>query len=267
MAPTQRLLRGCARMPVMNSADRWLERYAGHGVARLRMFCFPHAGGSARNYRGWAERLGPGVEICAVQLPGRERRLSEPGLRRVDHAVDSLLPVLRPHLDLPFVLFGHSMGSLLAYETARGLAANGRASPLALFVSGRRAPHLPSRRRNLHDLPRDELLTEIQALNGTPPEVFAHQDLVDLMLPTLRSDLELVETYAQLPGSPLSCPVIAMSGERDVDVTPEDLAGWQAVTSGQFKTLLFDGHHFYLNDPQTGFMDALRRELVMLGLR
>jgi len=252
-------------MSKRGDANRWLERMPAHGRPRLRLFCFPYAGGSARSFRGWAQELGPDLEVCAIQLPGRERRLSEPALRRAHEAADILVQVLRPHLDLPFVLFGHSMGALLAYEVARGLMASGHEQPGGLIVSGRRAPHLPSRRRrNLHDLPRAELIAEIKALNGTPAEVFDHQDLIDLMLPTLRSDFELVETYAQRPGPILSCPVIAMTGNKDAEVPLEDLAGWQSVTAGRFKTMLFEGHHFYLNDTRAAFLDAVRRELETL---
>jgi len=117
----------------------------------------------------------------------------------------------------------------------------------------------------LHDLPQDELIAEIKAFDGTPAEVFEHQDLVDLVLPTLRSDFELVETYVQPPGPVLSCPVIAMSGNRDADVLPDELAGWRSVTTGPFKTMLFDGHHFYLNDARTGFLEAVRGEIVLLA--
>jgi surfactin synthase thioesterase subunit len=250
-------------MHVADSTDRWLQRRR-NGVPRLRLFCFPYAGGGARSFRDWADRLVPDLEICAVQLPGRERRLSEPALCRTDEAVHILIDVLRPHLDLPCVLFGHSMGAILAYEVARGLAACAQ-EPRGLIVSGRRAPHLPSRRRDLHALPRDELITEVKALNGTPAEVFEHPELVDLILPTLRSDFELVETYVQRPGPVLSCPVIAASGFEDREVSPQELAGWHSVTTGTFKTMLFNGDHFYLNDARSGFMEAVRRELALLA--
>jgi medium-chain acyl-[acyl-carrier-protein] hydrolase len=246
--------------------DRWLERKrSGKGEPLIRVVCFPYAAGTARTYRHWAEKLGHHIEICAVQLPGRERRLSEPAIRRYDEAVDILVSVLRPLLDLPVVLFGHSMGAILAYEVARGLLTREAAEPLALLVSGRRAPHMPSRRRRLHDLPRDELLAEIKALNGTPAEVFEHQDIIDLILPALRADLELVETYAQAPGPVLSCPVMAMSGDNDGQVNREELAAWRLVTTGPFKPLLFAGDHFYLNDARSGFLDAMRRELALLA--
>jgi medium-chain acyl-[acyl-carrier-protein] hydrolase len=250
----------------VTTRQRWLVRKM-NGTPRLRMFCFPYAGGGARSFREWAGQLGANLEVCAIQLPGRERRLSEPALHRVDQALEILIEVLRPYLDLPFFVFGHSMGAILAYEVARGMLAATGAEPLGLFVSGHRAPYLPSRRRMLHDLPRDELIAEIRALNGTPDEVFQHADLVDLVLPILRSDLELVETYTKRAGPVLSCPVIAMSGSADRDVLPEDLAGWRSITTGPFKTMLFEGDHFYLNDARTGFLHRLRRELAALGAR
>jgi len=253
-------------MHAAGSTDRWLERRS-NGVPRLRLFCFPYAGGGARTFRDWADKLAPDLEVCAVQLPGRERRRSEPALRRTGEAVQILSDVLRPHLDLPFVLFGHSMGAVLAYEVARDLAARAGQEPRGLIVSGRRAPQLPSRRRNLHGLPRDEVIAEVKALNGTPAEVFEHPDLVDLILPTLRSDFELVETYVQPPGPVLSCPVIAASGREDREVSPHELAGWRSVTTGPFRTMLFEGDHFYLNDARTGFMEAVRRELALLAPR
>ncbi len=252
----------------MDAATRgqWIERSAS-GVPQLRMFCFPYAGGGPRSYREWAHRLGPNVEICAILLPGRGRRLSQAALRRADEAAEILVEVMKPHLDLPFVLFGHSMGAILAYEVARGLLSEAEVEPRGLFVSGCRAPHLPLRRRIMHSLPRDELIAEIKAFNGTPAEVFEHADLLDLVLPTLRSDFELVETYAPRKGPVLSCPVLAMSGSEDDEVLPDELAGWRSVTTGPFKTMLFEGHHFYIHDAQTNFLIALRRELAALAER
>lgn len=244
-------------------SQRWLERKV-NGTPRLRMFCLPYAGGGARYFREWASRLDANVEVCAIRLPGRERRWSEPPLRRVDQATEILIEVLRPYLDLSFVVFGHSMGAILAYEVARGILAATGAEPLGLFVSGHRAPHLPLRRRMLHQLPRDELIAEIRALKGTPDEVFQNADLVDFVLPTLRSDLELVETYTKQGDSVLSCTVIAMGGTADHDVSSDDLAGWRSVTTGPFKTILFEGDHFYLNDARTSFLLRLRLELAAL---
>jgi surfactin synthase thioesterase subunit len=252
-------------MPLSGNTDEWIERKAGPGDGRLQLFCFPYAGGGASAFRGWADGLGPDLDVCAIQLPGRERRLREQPLRCAEQAVEILVDVLRPCLDRPFAFFGHSMGAILAYEVARAVAMTGGMEPRALFVSGRRAPHLPPRKRDLHNLPRDELIAELKTLNGTPLELFAHEDLVDLFMSTLRSDFELVETYRKREGSLLSCPVIAMGGCSDPDVPPQDLAAWYTVTTGPFNTMLFEGDHFYLNQTRKGLLDALKSRLMMAG--
>jgi medium-chain acyl-[acyl-carrier-protein] hydrolase len=248
------------------STDRWIERTRGSAAPRFRLFCFPYAGGNAAMFRDWAEQLGLGVELCAIRLPGRERRYSEPALRRSEQVVESLIPVLKDLLDLPFVMFGYSMGALLAYEVARGLLATSAVEPRALIAAAHRAPTTPMRRRNWYDLPRDELIAELKALNGTPAEVFEHDELLELMLPMLRADLELVETYTNHAGPMLSCPITAMGSTNDLDVSPDELAAWAGVTTGPFNTVMFDGDHFFINSARAHFMQAIRRELLALRL-
>ena len=179
--------------------------------------------------------------------------------------MESLLPNLRPFLDMPFIMFGHSMGAVLAYEVTRGILTTAAIEPRALLVSARRAPHLPTRKRNLHGLPRDELIAEVKALNGTPAEVFQHEDLIDLVLPMLRSDLELVESYTKPEGPTLSCPVVAMGGSDDPDVSPEELAGWRSTTTGPFKSLLLNGDHFFINSQRASLLRAIEVELAMIS--
>ena len=249
-----------------DTTDPWIERRIGKVPPRFRLFCFPYAGGSAGIFRNWADEMAMHLELCAIQLPGRERRHSEPALRRPQEAVEILVRILQPYLDLPFVMFGHSMGALLAYEVTRGILTNAMLEPRILFVSGRRAPHLPSRKRKLNTLPRNELIAEIQALNGTPAEVFAHEDLIELVLPMLRCDLELVESYTNAAGPLLSCPVIAMGGSRDLEISPEEIVGWGSVTTGPFKSMLFEGDHFFINSARTRLLQTIQRELAVIGL-
>jgi medium-chain acyl-[acyl-carrier-protein] hydrolase len=249
-----------------DTTDKWVERRVGKAPARFRLFCFPYAGGSAAIFRDWADEMALNLEVCAIQLPGRERRHGEPALRRSDQAVEILVPILRPYLDMPFVMFGHSMGAVLAYEVTRGILTAATMEPRALVVSAHHAPQLPSRKRNLHDLPRDQLLAEVRALNGTPAEVFEHEDLVELVLPMLRSDLELVESYTEPAGPVLSCPVIAIGGTGDPDILPEDLAAWRSVTAGPFKSMLFQGDHFFINSARASFLRTMRQEFALLGL-
>jgi surfactin synthase thioesterase subunit len=248
-----------------SSTDRWLERMRGRAAPRFRLFCFPYAGGGAAIFRNWARDLALDVEVCAVRLPGREQRYSEPAFRRADQVVDSLTPILAGLLDLPFAIFGHSMGAILAYEVARAIKAAAGLEPLALFASARRAPNSPPRGRNRHDLPRDELIAELKAFNGTPAEVFQSDELLELVLPMLRNDLELVESYTTGPGTRLTCPVIAIGGSKDPDVSPEELAGWETATAGPFRSLVLDGDHFFINSARTSLLQAVRRELCTFG--
>jgi medium-chain acyl-[acyl-carrier-protein] hydrolase len=247
-------------------ADLWIERARVTDIPRFRLFCFPYAGGGAGVYRGWAQELRLNVEVCAIRLPGRERRYAEAPLRRAEQVVEALAPILGDLVDLPFAMFGHSMGAVLAYEIVRALRTNSAVEPRALFVSAHPAPQSRLRHRDWHALPRDELIAELKALDGTPAEVFDNEDLVDLMLPMLRGDLELVETYRGTATPPLSCPVIAMGGSEDRDVPPDDLAGWAAVTRGPFKSVRFAGGHFFISRERAALMQALRHELALVGL-
>ena len=254
------------QLDLANTANRWLERSGGRGLLRLRIFCFPHAGSGTRIFRSWADELPLNFEVCAIRLPGRESRYSEPAFRQLEPMVESLVPALQPFLDIPFVMFGHSMGALLAYEVTRRLLTINAVEPVALFVSAHRAPQLPTRHRALHDLPRDQLIAELKALHDAPVEAFDDEDFIDVVLPTLRGDLELAETYKFVDGPMLSCPVIAMGGTFDASVVPEELDRWRAITEGSFKLLLFEGDHFFVDNPSTSFLPVLRRELAMLKL-
>ena len=241
--------------------DPWIVRKSAMAIPRLRLFCFPYAGGGALIYRAWTQALPDDVELCAVQLPGREQRLREPPIRRVSQAVDLLSAALARHLDRPFAIFGHSMGAVLGYETARRLLVDTGIEPCRLFVSGHRAPHLPSRKPPLHGLPDDAFIAGVKALDGTPADVFEDKELMGLVLPMLRADFELVETYAELPGPRLSCPVMAMGGDADTDVPMEDITPWQDVTRGPFKSAFFRGGHFFLNTARDDLLEVLVNEL------
>jgi medium-chain acyl-[acyl-carrier-protein] hydrolase len=157
---------------------------------------------------------------------------------------------LRPWLDdLPFAFFGHSMGAAVAYEAARRCAADGR-PPRHLFVSGRRAPQLPADWPVTYDLPDAEFVEYLRSLNGTPAEVFDHPELLELMLPLLRADFSVVETYRYLPGPALDCPVTAFGGAGDVEVGRAEVEAWAAQTTAAFAARVVPGDHFFLNDPQ-----------------
>ncbi|MEO6089928.1 MAG: alpha/beta fold hydrolase, partial [Umezawaea sp.] len=228
--------------------------------AAVRMFCFAHAGGGSRFYRPWQGGLGRDVEVCPIVLPGRESRVGEQPRTRIDSLIDPLCEAISAAADRPFALFGHSMGALLAYEAARRLSAE-RHPLLRLFVSGRRAPHLPARHDPLHRLAQAKFLTEVTRLNGTPPEVLAEPELLKLFEPLLRADFELNETYRPLPGPPLDCRVSAFVGHADPEADLEEIAAWRETTSGEFTLRVFHGDHFYLKGTPTGLFAAIEADL------
>jgi medium-chain acyl-[acyl-carrier-protein] hydrolase len=241
--------------------DLWIARQPTRARARLRLFCLPYAGGGSRIYRTWADALPDDVEVCAVQLPGRDQRHNEAPISDAAELIDALSAMMRHYLDLPYAMFGHSMGAVLAYELARRLGAAYDREPSALFVSAHGAPHLPRRRPPSHHLPDDEFIARMKELNGTPAEVFANPELLALLLPMLRADFKLVETYAELPGPHLSCPVLAMGGRSDSDVPATSLDAWTAVTRGQFRSMLFEGDHFFINSERETLLRVLKHYL------
>jgi len=242
----------------------WIERYQVNPGASLRLFCFPYAGGSARIYRSWSQHLPRYVEVCPVQLPGRDRRIAEPPFSNVELLVQATAEGLRSFLDKPFAFFGHSMGALLSYELAHYLPANFGSAPKHIFASGRRAPQLIPERA-IHDLPKEQLVKELQELKGTPPDVLEHPDLMELMLPLLRADFALGDTYV-FPQRPLlSCPITALGGLRDATVTRADLQPWGELTTGPFSLRMFPGDHFFLHSDEFRLLDVIGREIQQIS--
>lgn len=239
----------------------WLSCPRPNPTAKLRLFCLPYSGAAASIYYAWADVLPAYIEVCPVQLPGHGTRLAEPLATRCLPAVAALTDGLAPCLDRPFALFGHSMGALLGFELARHLRATGLPLPLHLFVSGHGAPHLPDQNPPLHTLSEPELIAKLREMNGTPEEVLQHAELRNLLLPILRADFAVCETYAYSAEPPLSCPISVYSGLGDEYVNRGELEGWREHTSAAFMLRLFPGDHFYLNTARPYLLQALAREL------
>ena len=237
--------------------DPWLVRPEIRPTARLRLFCFTYAGGGASIYRPWTRELPPEVELCAIQLPGRESRLLEEPYTEMAALVEQLSAALDPYLDLPFAFFGHSMGALVAFEMARAIRRRRGLSPVHLFVSGHAAPQIRRRRAPVHQLPDAAFVETIRQLNGTPEQVLENAELMALVLPALRADLALCETYTYGNSAPLGCPISAFGGLADSEVRYDDLRAWQAETTGPFRLRLFPGDHFYLRDERAALLDAI----------
>jgi medium-chain acyl-[acyl-carrier-protein] hydrolase len=233
---------------------------------RFRLFCFSYAGGNASVYRDWYRRLPVDVELCSIQLPGRGSRFREPAFTRLEDLLSALCDAIVPYLGTtPFAFFGHSMGAQVAYELARKLRDLGLPQPSGLFVSGRRAPQLPSRRRPIHDLPEDEFQREIRRLNGTPEEALQNQELMALVSPILRADCQVIETWRYQPSEPLNIPLLAMGGIKDEHVSIDDLESWGKLTRGEFEMRLFSGDHFYIHSATDAVLSCINGYISRLA--
>lgn len=232
--------------------------------ARLRLFCFPYAGGGAPVFRGWGGLFPPEIHVVPVHLPGRGNRFTEAPLTRADALVEQLAEELKPYMDMPFAFFGHSMGAMLAFELTRRLHALSRPLPEILLVSGRRAPQRPSDKRPLHALPEKEFQDELRSLNGTPEEILQHPELMELFAPILRADFEVCETYAFGGCDPLDVPISAFGGLEDPDVSRDDLQAWKEHTRGTFRLRMFPGGHFFLNGARQPLVHAASEDLLRL---
>ncbi|RZS45021.1 pyochelin biosynthetic protein PchC [Herbihabitans rhizosphaerae] len=236
---------------------RCYERRPG---ARLRLFCFPHAGGSASSFRTWPELLPADIETHAVQYPGRENRMRDPLVHRMDDLIAEIVDAVIALDDLPFAFFGHSMGAAVAYETAVALRDRGARRPVHLFASAREAPHL-ARGGDVHLRDEDGICAEIGRLGGTAGEVLKQRELRDLIVPVVRNDYRLIETYLPTIGPPLDHPVTVLRGDVDPEVTEDEALGWKTVAGDRFEVVVFAGDHFFLVPARENVVELVRREL------
>jgi pyochelin biosynthetic protein PchC len=225
-------------------SDVWLRAWRKSPRALARLIIFPHAGGSASFYRVWAFDL-PMIDVRAVQYPGREDRISDRFVSDLRELALGIGEALAPMADLPLVLLGHSMGAVVAYEVAKWLLYSRNASVHRLVVSSRSAPHR-QRSSLIHLLDDEDLVAELVRLGGTPNMVFHHPELRELVLPAIRNDFRLIETFRSRTRQLLDCPISAWIGDQDSNTTAEGARGWAELTRGIFELRVFQGNHFYI---------------------
>lgn len=212
-------------------------------------------------FRSWPDYLGPTVEVVPVQIPGHGTRLQETPFTRMQPLVAAVVEALASRLDKPFALFGHSMGAAISFEVAHKLHADRRLDPVHLFVSGRRAPQRPDPERPIHNLPEPEFIEAIRRLKGTSREVLENEEILQLLIPMLRADFELIETCDYVPRPLLRCPITAMGGLADNKVSRSDVQAWEEQSVGKVSLHMFPGDHFFLHSAQRLVLQTVLHEL------
>lgn len=235
-------------------------------AARLRLFCLPYAGGSPTMFRTWPDAFGDAVEVALVLLPGRGARYYEAPLTDLRDAVKQASVGLAEKVDLPYVVFGHSLGALIGYELIHALREQSLPEPLRFIPCARAAPHLPDARLPLHKLPDALFVKEVQRrYGGIPQAILDDAEMLQLFLPMLRADLQMLETYDYRAHQPLDCAIRAYGAYQDSGVTQTHLNAWAEHTTGDFQSQLFPGDHFFVQS-STSFLQFLVTELDRLAL-
>lgn len=233
---------------VGNNVDIWFGNVCKRNDPSLRLFCFPYAGGSTAVYAGWGKHFDERIELRPVQYPGRGHRIAELPRNDVESLAHDLANAIEAYSDKPYAFFGHSMGALVAFEVARELKSRGRSEPVCLFLSGKSSPTEDRSRPQKHHLPDDDFLEALRDLDGTPEEFFKHPELMELLLPVLRADFQVVETYRYSEGPTLECDMHIFGGKEDREAPQETLRSWKDQSLGQFTCNVFSGGHFFFRE-------------------
>lgn len=229
---------------------------------RVRLFCFPYAGGGSSAYLPWMSMISPEIELCPVQLPGREDRFSETPFTRLEALIAELSQVLIPYMDTPFAFYGHSLGALVSFELTRYLRRQQRPLPVHLFVSGCAAPQLPATEPPAHHLPDEDFIQALRGLNGTSDSILQNAELMRVLLPLLRADFALYETYTYRSEEPLDLPVSAYGGLQDDRAPRASVEAWKAQTASTFIIRMYPGDHFFIHTKRNILLRGIHQDLT-----
>lgn len=231
--------------------------------ARLRLFCFPYAGGSPALFRTWLAGLPVEVELCAVTLPGRGARARELPCTDLFALSRELADVVTDLHDRPFGFFGHSMGALLAFEVTRCLRAAGSPLPVQLILSARQAPdvHSPPT-APLGELDDEQFVDRLAQLGGTPAAVLAQRDLMLLLAPLLRADFVALERWRYRVEPPLPVSILALAGRCDHSVSVDAVAAWRRQSHGDFRLRVLEGGHFFIHEQEAAVTSCVAEALA-----
>lgn len=238
----------------------WIARLRPASAGATRLICLPHAGGGGATFRSWAADLPAEIDLCAVRLPGRESRLREPLLRRMDEVVRQLAQAMQEVVDVPYALLGYCSGALTAFELARLLERAGR-PPAHLFVAACPAPASVDRDGGVHKMPPEELADHLRALGIIPPTIIDDPGLFGLFEPSVRADYEVFESDVYRPAPPLQLPITVFGADDDPSTTVPTLLNWRAETAGEFTLRLFPGDHSFFEEDRRALIRTIAAEL------
>lgn len=249
------------------SFSPWLPNLKPDSKAKLRLFCIPYAGGSTSIFRTWATHLPETIELCPIQLPGRGTRINEVPFKYLPNLIDAIVRAITPYLDTPFVFFGHSLGGLIAFEICHQLRIERSPLPKHLIISGCAAPNLRIKRSTLSTLPKLAFIDELSLLNGTPKELLINDEMMDLMLPTLRADFSLYESYSYKQRALLECPLTVFGGINDQAINLQQLDAWRDETQNDFSIYQLPGDHFFLHTKEAELLTLILQQLSPLSYK
>jgi medium-chain acyl-[acyl-carrier-protein] hydrolase len=239
----------------------WLPALTPNSCVKLRLFCFPYAGGADYIFSGWRKMLPETIEVCPVRLPGRAQRMQEEPFTNLPALVRAASSSLSSHLDKPFALFGHSMGALVCFELARQLRRDYGVRPAHLFVSACRSPQTATDDSPGHDLSMDDLMAMLRSPDGLPDGAAEDDELIDMLLPCLRADIAICRTYVYSPEPPLDCPITAFGGLQDNKISRDSLEGWREHTARSFHLRVLPGDHYFLHTSQLLLLRSITLDL------
>jgi len=241
--------------------NKWLIIPNPKPMADLKLICFPYAGGSASTYLTWSEWLPANVELVAIQLPGRASRLFEKAHSDFDTLIEALLEFIPNLIDRPYVFFGHSLGSRIAFGLMSKMKDKGLKLPIHFIASGSRAPHISSKAREISHLPDEEFIVVLRQLNGTPKAVLENRDIMSIYLPLLRADFQLASACYIPSKYRFDCPISVLGGKGDKVVCHSDLLRWEELFSHPLDLNYLVGDHFFIESNKQLMAEAINRVL------
>ncbi|HEB83352.1 MAG TPA: thioesterase [Gammaproteobacteria bacterium] len=245
--------------------NRWIADVNSDDGIKYRLFCFPYAGAGATVYRPWKMRLLPDIDVCPVQLPGRENRMAEQPIVDIRQMIPELVIAIKPYLDRPFAFFGHCIGALIAYELAGELQRRGLPQPDHVYASAFRAPDYDNPNKILHALSEEEFKQELKGYGGISSVILENDEVMGKLMPLFRADFALHENYQATDLPELQCPISVFGGTDDHIVQQEHMTGWADKTSALVTTKMFPGGHFFINNNRENILETIRENVNTKG--